>query len=73
MSIYCLENQWEASDESAWKDQYDFSGGGLGNYVGTSGITRSSVKWDRGPVLFSHKEWRKIIMWMKRSLENYPR
>ena len=50
-----------------------FSGCVLSNYGGKSGITRSIHKWDRGPVLFRHKEWREMITLMQRSMGNYPR
>ena len=66
-------NQWEASGGSGWKYQYAFPGGVLSNSGGTSGITRSSGKWYRGPVLFSYKECREMITSMQRSTRNYPR
>ena len=56
---------WEWSEGSIF-----FSGGGLSNSVGTSGMARSSVLWDHGPVFFSGKEWREMTTWLKISLGN---
>ena len=50
-----------------------FSGGSLSNHGVTSGMSRSSGKWDRGTVLFVHKEWIDMITCPQRSLGNYPR